>query len=72
MLAAQSFVFIGGFMKKAPEAGKIAPRKRMAMGDFGETFGVESHESAHGGKPVTSGGKRGSGADYSKGMKAPK
>lgn len=59
-------------MKKAPEAGKIAPRKRMAMGDYGSTFDVQSYESQHGGKAVTSGGKRGSGKSYSKGMAAPK
>jgi hypothetical protein len=45
---------IEGFaMKDAPKAGKIAPRKRMAMGEFGEKFGCASYDSVHGGKAVS-------------------
>lgn len=57
-------------MKKsgAIAMGKISPRKRMAMGDMGSTFGVESHVSVHGGSPITPQGDGGEMADGKRGI----
>lgn len=62
-------------MKKMDKAsmamGKIAPRKRQAMGDYGSTFGVESHDSVHGGSPITPQGDGGEMADGKRGIGMP-